>query len=195
LIWTITPLLIFTAARNNKMTYVLPGLPAAALLTGGWIARQQRSSQDANKWLSAGLAITLLVACTVAIVDVNQPNKMEHKSVKSMLKAYEHAKVHATLVVGSNAPNETRTPSDAPLIFVAFRPFSAEFYSHGEAIRVASEADGWHRIGAGAAYVATRTGDQFIAEDPSRAGIGATARQVQRLGHFGEYDLLFIAAR
>ena len=145
----------------------------------------------------ARMAVTLLVACSVAIVDVSQPNKMQHKSVKDMLAAYDQARIHPAPIAALNAKDGTLTPSNAPIIFVAFRPFSAEFYSHGKAIRVASEAEGWRRIGAGAAFVATRTGDQFVAEAPESAGAGnaAPARQVARLGHYGEFDLLFIAAR
>jgi 4-amino-4-deoxy-L-arabinose transferase-like glycosyltransferase len=196
LIWTITPLLFFTAARNVIFTYVLPGLPAAAIMAGDWIARQRRSGRNTDNWLSAGLAATLLVACSVAIVDVSQPDKMQHKSVKNMLAAYDQTRSHPVPIAALNAKDGTLTPSDAPLIFVAFRPFSAEFYSHGEAIRVTSEAEGWRRIGTGAAYVATRTGDKFVAEEPeSTADKTAPARQVARLGHYGEFDLLFVAAR
>ncbi len=195
LIWMITPLLFFTAARNVIFTYVLPGLPATAILAGDWIARQHRSGRNTDNWLSAGLAATLLVASVVAIVDVSQPDKMQHKSVKRMLAVYDRVRTHPAPIAASNAPNGTLTPSDAPLIFVGFRPFSAQFYSHGKAIRVASEEEGWRRIGAGAAYVATRTGDQFTAEDPESVGAAIPARHVARLGHYGEFDLLFIAAR
>jgi 4-amino-4-deoxy-L-arabinose transferase-like glycosyltransferase len=195
LIWTITPLLFFTPARNVIFTYVLPSLPTAAILAGGWIARQHRSGRNTDNWLSAGLAATLLVACVVAIVDVSQPDKMQHKSVKSMLAVYDQVRTHPAPIAASNAPSGTLTPSDAPLIFVGFRPFSAAFYSRGKAISVSSEADGWRRVGTGAAYVAIRTGDKFLAEYVETAGVDAPARQVARLGRYGEFDLLFIAAR
>ena len=212
LAWTIAPLLLFTPARNIIMTYVLPGLPAAAILAGGWMARQHRSGRETDTWLSLGLAVTLLVACSVAIVDVSQPDKMQHKSVKTMLAAYDQAREHPVSIAALNAPDVMLTPSDAPLIFIAFRPFSAEFYSRGQAIVVINDEEGWRRIGAGAAYVATRVGDLFIASTPSNAGAGdgsgaigaaggspAPARQslrhVARVGHFGQYDLFFVAAR
>jgi hypothetical protein len=75
---------------------------------------------------------------------------------------------------------------------------------------VINDEEGWRRIGAGAAYVATRVGDLFIAHAPSNAGDGlgdvgagsgssAPARQsvrpVARIGRYGEYDLFFVAAR
>ena len=104
-------------------------------------------------------------------------------------------------IPAENAPDVTLTPSDAPLIFISFRPFSAEFYSRGEAIRVINDEEGWHRIGVGAAYVATRVGDLFITHAPSNAGDGPSAaarqsvRPVARIGRYGEYDLFFVAAR
>ena len=116
--------------------------------------------------------MTLLVACGVAIVDASQPDKMQQKSVKTMLAAYDQARAHPISIAALNAPDVMLTPSDAPLIFIAFRPFSAEFYSRGEAIRVINDEEGWRRIGAGAAYVATRVGDLFIAHAPSNAGDG-----------------------
>jgi 4-amino-4-deoxy-L-arabinose transferase-like glycosyltransferase len=216
LAWTIAPLLLFTPARNIIMTYVLPGLPAAAILAGGWMARHHRAGRQIDTWLSLGLAVTLLVACGVAIVDVSQPDKMQRKSVKTMLAVYDQARAHPVPIPAANAPDVTLTPSDAPLIFISFRPFSAEFYSRGEAIRVINDEEGWRRIGAGAAYVATRVGDLFITHAPSNVGDGsgdvgagsgssaparesAPARQsvrpVARIGRYGEYDLFFVAAR
>jgi hypothetical protein len=201
---------LFTPARNIIMTYVLPSLPAAAVMAGGWMARQHRAGRQIDTWLSLGLAVTLLVACSVAIVDISQPDKMQRKSVKTMLAAYDQARAHSVPIAAANAPAVTLTPSDAPLIFISFRPFSAEFYSRGEAIRVINDEEGWRRIGAGAAYVATRVGDLFIAHAPSNAGDGlgdvdagsgssAPARQsvrpVARIGRYGEYDLFFVATR
>jgi 4-amino-4-deoxy-L-arabinose transferase-like glycosyltransferase len=212
LAWTIAPLLLFTPARNIIMTYVLPGLPAAAILAGGWMARQHRAGRQTDPWLSLGLAVTLLVASTWTIVDVSQPDRMQRKSVKIMLAAYDQARAHSVPIPAANVPDVTLTPSDAPLIFISFRPFSAQFYSRGGAIKVINDEEGWRRIGAGAAYVATRAGDVFLAHAPSNAGaVGASgsrsasalqsgptrqsARAVARLGRYGEYDLFFVAAR
>jgi 4-amino-4-deoxy-L-arabinose transferase-like glycosyltransferase len=67
LIWAITPLLFFTAARNITMAYVLPGMPAAAILVGSWLSQQRRHGHAVNQLLRAGMLITLLVACRLAI--------------------------------------------------------------------------------------------------------------------------------
>ena len=108
----------------------------------------------------------------------------------------------------ANAPGAELTSSDAPLIFIWARPFSAQFYSHGQAIKVATDDEAWRRIGAGAAYVATHSGDAFIASAAKHsetgevsskaseaAGVSALLRRVARMGHYGDFDLLFVAAR
>ena len=92
LIWALTPLLFFTLARNIMLPYVLPGLPAAAILAGGWLARQRRQGFQTDRWLASGLLITLVVMCGLALQNLSQPDKMEYKSVKAMLAVYDHAR-------------------------------------------------------------------------------------------------------
>jgi hypothetical protein len=75
-------------------------------------------------------------------------------------------------------------------------------------LKVATEDEVWRRIGAGAAYVATPSGDALIAsvakqgrtgEAPSTAsaatGVSAPLRRVARIGRYGDFDLMFAAAR
>jgi len=206
LAWTIAPLLLFTPARNIIMTYVLPSLPAAAVLAGGWMARHRRSGRQIDTWLSLGLAMTLLVACSVAIVNVSQPDRMQQKSVKAMLAVYDQHRTQQTFLVSSES--SALSQANAPLVFVRRRPFSAQFYSHGRAIEVATDDECWRRIGNWPGYVVTLGGDTFIAGAASHDGaskmsnegsgtveISAAGRSVTWLGHYGDYDLLFVAAQ
>jgi 4-amino-4-deoxy-L-arabinose transferase-like glycosyltransferase len=186
LVWALTPLLFFTAARNIIMTYVLPGLPAAAILAGGWLARQGRQGRAVDRLLSAGLLISLLLAFGVAIRNA-PPGKLEEKTVKAMIAAYDQDRTRRAAVPDAQSPS-----SRVPLIFVGFRPFSGEFYSRGQAIKVADEEEGWRRIGSNAAYVATRSGDYFMV---SAARQGKAADAITRVGRYGEYDLFFVAPR
>ena len=210
--WMLTPLLFFTTARNIIMTYVLPALPAAAIWAGGWLARQQLEGRQVNRWLCAGLLCTLLVMSGVAIANLSLPDKMEHKSVKALLAAYDRATGRGLASPAAQSSGAGAAPTRAPLIFVWSRPFSAQFYSRGEAIKVTREAQAWRRIGAGAGYVATLSGDEFIAnaaeynkvgdapgETGGERGADAAAvalpRTVTRLGRYGDFDLLFVAKR
>ena len=188
LAWALAPLLIFTAARNIIMTYVLPGLPAAAILIGGWLARRQRQGDDVNRWLSAGLLVTLMTMYGLAAWNLSQPDKMKYKSTKAMVEAYERA--------AADRAGSSQRDAAAPLIFVWARPFSGQFYSRGRAIKVTSDDEAWRRIGPGAAYVATLWPDVFVAGAATRkAGAGQTPRAVTRLGQYGEFELLFVAAQ
>jgi 4-amino-4-deoxy-L-arabinose transferase-like glycosyltransferase len=208
LIWALTPLLFFTLARNIMLPYVLPGLPAAAILAGGWLARRRRQGFQTDRWLASGLLITLVVMCGLALQNLSQPDKMEYKSVKAMLAVYDHARAQRMRVPAANSPGSELTLSDAPLFFIWARPFSAQFYSRGQAIKVATEDEVLRRIGAGAAHVATPSGDALIAsvakqgrtgEAPSTAsaanGVSAPLRRVARIGRYGDFDLMFAAAR
>lgn len=133
---------------------------------------------------------------------------MEYKSVKAMLAVYDHARAQRMRVPAANSPGSELTLSDAPLFFIWARPFSAQFYSRGQAIKVATEDEVLRRIGAGAAHVATPSGDALIAsvakqgrtgEAPSTAsaanGVSAPLRRVARIGRYGDFDLMFAAAR
>jgi hypothetical protein len=146
--------------------------------------------------------------CGLAVQNLSQPDKMEYKSVKAMLAVYDHARAQRMRVPAANSPGAELTLSDAPLFFIWARPFSAQFYSHGQAIKVVTEDEVWRRIGAGAAYVATPSGDALIAsvakqgrtgEVSSTAsaatGVSAPPRRVARIGRYGDFDLMFAAAR
>src|SRR6185369_2202043 len=64
LLWTVAPMVFFTVSGNILATYVLPGLPAFALLLGDlWIAREgdQRPLRSPVRTVFAvGLAIPIL---------------------------------------------------------------------------------------------------------------------------------------
>jgi len=204
LVWAITPLLFFTAARNITIAYVLPGMPAAAILAGSWLAQQRRHGHAVNQLLSVGMLVTLLVSC-LAIYG-GEPFHMERRSVKGLVMVYDQAKVNPDSLPATVLSNEQSKQSNAPLIFVGDRPFSAQFYTHGRAIKVDSIDQCWPRIGADSAYVAipARYGDAFIASAAANGAISTEAskttaivskpaRRVSRLYHHGGFDLFYVA--
>ena len=190
------------------LPYVMPGMPAAAILAGGWLARQRRQGHQIDRWLAGGLLITLLVMCGVAVQNFSQPDKMQRKSLKTMLAVYDQARAQPAPWPAANAPGVELTTSDGPLIFIWARPFSARFYSQGQALKVVSNDQAWRRIGDGAGYVTTIAIDSFIASAAKRgetgepvsgasvaAGVSAPPRRVAHMGRYGEFDLLFVAPR
>lgn len=188
LFWALTPLLLFTPARNAGLAYVLPAVPAAAIGAGQWLAVQARQGRNINRMLCAGILITLGLMFGAAAVWV-QPDVMQQKSAQALLAAYERHQTGQTARAESDLTQTKPKKFVAPLIFVRRRPFSAQFYTRGQAILAANVNEAWLRAGAGAAYVAIRGSKAFLET-------AATAkRAVHPIGRYGNYDLLFVEAR
>ncbi len=169
LLWALWPLIFFTAARNIIWPYVLPSLPAAALLAAGWI--QRRADADrAERCVAAGLALTL-VACLASLALALQTGRAERESARAVVRAYEH-----------------RHGSAEPLYFVGRKPFSAAFYSEGQAKVAADDAALARGLSRGGAFVAVRSA---AAAESLRAAM--SDRNVQRVGRFGAFELLMVA--
>ena len=105
--WTVAPLLFFTSARNILEAYVLPGLPAFALLATLLVfAAADRAPWMSRLWL-LGLLCPLLWVGWLATS--TQP---ELRSQRALLRQWD---------------------ATTPLVYLGSRPLSANFYSHGKA--------------------------------------------------------------
>lgn len=114
LIWALMPCVFFSAAGNTLWTYVLPGLPALAMVTAIWLARMPRLP-ILNHFLAGGVAFTALAAMGV-VLGFNLGGWTERKSTELLVSDYvSHRSV------------------DAALIFFRKRPSSGDFYSRGRA--------------------------------------------------------------
>jgi len=203
LVWAFTPLLFFTAARNITMAYVLPGIPAAAILTGSWLAQQRRHGRAVNQLLSVGMLITLLLVCRLAIYN-GEPFHMERRSLKALVTAYDQARADGGSFSATALPKGQSPQSNVPLVFVGPRPFSAQFYSQGHAIRVDSIDQCWRRIGTDPAYVAipSRYSDALIASaaahekgtESNKTAAAKPSNIVSRVYRHGNFDLFYVAA-
>lgn len=165
LLWALMSLLFFSAARNIIWTYVLPALPAVSLLIGEWLARRARPRR-VDAWVGAGLALSLLTANAVY---ADRAGGVDRMTARPLVLAYERQRA-----LGQ------------PLIFVGRRPFSAAFYSHGEAAQVRDVDELWQRLGPSGGFVAVNAGGAAILD-------GASMQRAARVGQFGAYDLLYVA--
>ena len=205
ILWAFTPLVLFTPARNVGWTYILPGMPAAALLASQWMAAQGRQGRNINRLLTIGLSLTVCLVSAAAIPWL-VPNTMERKSAKALLAAYASAQSGQTVLPAANLAEPTPSQARPPLIFVHRRPFSAQFYTGGRAILVRNASEAWSRIGRGSAYVAISSANQFMSAGQYRPankerndadGIHddrSGERNVRRIGRYGNFDLLFVEA-
>jgi 4-amino-4-deoxy-L-arabinose transferase-like glycosyltransferase len=128
LLWMLSPLLIFTAANNIIVPYVLPGIPAAAvLLVQSWIDSDRtgtcigRGSVNGFKAISAGFLATIAIA---AIAFATSPEIVSTKSQKRLVAA-----------ASGIAP-----PDAGRLVYWQYHFFSAEFYSAGKSAQIKSFA-------------------------------------------------------
>ncbi len=120
LLWTVSPMLFFTFSGNILATYVLPGLPAAALLAAG-LWQRTPSSRDGEKGRRS-IAVIALVGLFIPlfyllVVLVHLPTVADQNGEKYTLERYR----------------QLDPGGQSRLIYLYKRPFSAEFYSRGKA--------------------------------------------------------------
>jgi len=117
ILWIITPMVFFTFSGNILATYVLPGMPAAALLAAGfWQAKpgSRRIRKSIAVITAAGAVLPLLL---VALIFFYVPKIADQRSEKFLVDAYQQA----------------NNSAQGRLLYLYVRPFSAEFYSRGKA--------------------------------------------------------------
>jgi 4-amino-4-deoxy-L-arabinose transferase-like glycosyltransferase len=163
LLWALSPLLLFTPASNILAAYVLPGLPAAAILLVALFAAAfgpQPGRKTRLGFATASLTVFALFLALVVAVAV-APGQMRLKSDKGLVAAASAA-----------------LPG-APLYTVGGRSFSAEFYSQGKARPIDPDRlAGLAASGAPAAFSLS----------PDKAGMAA-GLGLHELGVFGRHVL------
>ncbi len=121
LLWTIAPMGFFTISGNILATYVLPGLPAFALLLGDlWRvhAHDDRTVRPpVRALLVAGVAIPVLFVVGIAVGQERFERALSQKAL-------------VAIWASQRANNRER------LVYVGRPPPSADFYSRGRAIHV-----------------------------------------------------------
>jgi len=121
LVWALWPMVFFTLAGNILWTYVLPGLPAFALLTATQIVPLRGSatcSADRRPfrsfWIPAACLVPVIFALLIAIWHF-VPYKNSQKYLVNNFRML-------------------RSSQGSHLVYLFDRPFSAEFYSSSTAI-------------------------------------------------------------
>ena len=155
LAWSVASCLFFTMSGNILWTYVLPALPAMALLAARWLSRDDRA-----RWVSGVVAAGVLaMSVLVTAFFVREEVADSWKSAKTVVQAHQ------------------TSASGQPLIFMGDLPYSASFYSKGKAIALPGNAEMTQRLQAGPVYVALNP-DQVKALPPdlvSRLKLEATS--------------------
>jgi 4-amino-4-deoxy-L-arabinose transferase-like glycosyltransferase len=178
LLWAVAPMLFFTLSRNILWTYVLPGIPAFALLLADlWRpgARDEHPDddgvrRDVGRLLIAGAAVPAAFAAGIVLLHASFETERSHKA---LVRDYEAA----------------RGQSNARLVYVGDRPHSAEFYARGKALRIADAA-------ALRTYLDDANADFFVLRSAELATLPEADRsRLASAGSYGDYRLLREARR
>jgi 4-amino-4-deoxy-L-arabinose transferase-like glycosyltransferase len=170
LLWAVAPMLFFTLSGNILATYVLPGIPALALLLAT-LWRQPTAATGAMLRAPARHAIAAGLVLAALAVGV----------ILAMRTRFETELSHRTLVRTYEA---TRTDAGERLIYLARKPTSADFYSRGRAIQVGDTA-------ALLPYLADDRPDFIVVRARDLTALPPAERtRLLPSGSFGEYRLL-----
>ena len=162
-LWMLAPAVFFTFAGNILFTYVLPGLPAFALLFAeAWPAFDGKRGGGAAFGLAA-LAIPVGVALGVAFV----------------LPGIASTNSHQALVAAYMA---SRDSAAQRLVYLGEAPQSAEFYARGKVTTVARASDL-------DPYLQDEPRDFFALKDSQASELPAIRARLTPVARFGRYTL------
>lgn len=163
----ITPMLFFTLAGNTLWTYILPSLPFSAILIAGWV-----SQFDLRPWSGIRSGAVLLAPVLITLfVFIGVSGITPLKTEKQLISRYE----------------SLWQAGDSPISYIGELPFSARFYSLGDAVEVSStefdsllEADGYARV---FAAIPNHAVDEFLDQNSAHA---------QKMGENKRYQLFSV---
>jgi 4-amino-4-deoxy-L-arabinose transferase-like glycosyltransferase len=164
LLWMISPMLFFTFSSNILWTYIYPGIPGLALLLAEiW---QDRRSDSAMR-LRAAVCLIVPLLFVGAVIFVF-PKQAPMRTEKFLVERYQQL-----------------DPAQANhLIYVGDRPFSAQFYSQGKALRIDGPEHLTQALAGGKQdFFALPTGSFKTLPDGVRA-------RLDRIGTYGRFELL-----
>jgi 4-amino-4-deoxy-L-arabinose transferase-like glycosyltransferase len=113
--WALAPALLFSVSRNILWTYVLPALPAVALLSARWLAKDPRRAL-VHGVVSAGVALVIGTSVPLLMWQVSLGAVRSAAAILLPLRAAGHAVTE--------------------VFFLDAVPYSASFYTEGGATRV-----------------------------------------------------------
>ena len=167
LLWALTPCVLFSMSRNILWTYVLPGLPAFAMLAALSLARLPAEPVE-RRWLPAGVALTVLVVLGIVLA-FNANGWAEETSTRALVAKYR-----------------SHRSGEEALVFFGKRPLSGSFYSQGKAELAITAEELLTRLHDGPAYVAIKS--RHLARVPA-----AMLLQLQPVSRSGDYELFYSA--
>ena len=135
--WALVPGVVFTLSGNILWTYVLPAIPALAMLAAMFLARAPGGSSP-ERIVAVGVGVTTVAAIALVATFILGPWD-DRLSMKALVADYR------SLTRGE------------PLVFFRQMPYSGSFYSGGSAEIAPGAGDLGARLARGPAYVVLRS--------------------------------------
>jgi 4-amino-4-deoxy-L-arabinose transferase-like glycosyltransferase len=167
-LWAITPMLFFSLAANILWTYVLPGLPAFALILSEMLNNYKNPSGYRRlAWQCIAIAIITPTVFCLGLLFL--PSAIvEKKTQKGIVSHYL----------------DLRPALTSKLIYIGSRPYSAEFYSQGKA-QLATTPENIR------SYLIDNQQDIFVIRKNSLGNLPEDVKaNLSRIGEYGEYQML-----
>ena len=166
--WGLMPAIFFTFASNIIMPYVLPGIPALALLGGSYLKTANECVVD--KILATGLSI-ILIGSLLFVVVFPFTGYGNRKSERPLIQAFMALK----------AP-------DSKLFYLGTHPFSAGFYGNGTVTDAETVAQLNNYL--------DKERNSFVAiPNGVSSSELSQLKQLQMIQHFRRYSLYFQAPK
>jgi 4-amino-4-deoxy-L-arabinose transferase-like glycosyltransferase len=169
LVWTVAPMLFFTLSGNILVAYVLPGIPAFALLVAAlWRTPDADLRQLRVPARHVISAAGILSVGFVGVIVAMRPQFETQFSNRALVRAYE----------------SQRTDAGQRLIYVGKKPDSADFYTRGKAVLV-------HDTVALQPLFTDGPADFFAMRKRDLAALPPAARErLVQVGKFGPFHLM-----
>ena len=129
-LWTITPMVFFSLSGNILYTYVLPGLPAFAILTTEILClRFSIQSIKQSKWQYAGAILPTVAILFLALLWTSPEKLNFEKNQQYLVDIYQQSK----------------SSDNSQLFYTGERLFSIDFHTQGQAERIDLQSS-WSKI-------------------------------------------------
>lgn len=110
--WLVSPMILFTMAGNILSAYVLPGVPALGILIAMLVDKQD------FKWLTGTAAVVpTLLLIAILVLNMGIADRRSDRVIFAQIN------------------------DKAPVFYIGDRPFSGQFYSHGQAKKFKNKTD------------------------------------------------------
>ena len=166
-LWTLAPMLFFTLSRNILPSYVLPGMPALALLIA-WGPLAGAAPRALDRAEVRGLVAAFVFVIAFVVVVVTQQARLEGDfAQRGLIRTFE----------------AMRSDPTQRLVYLGDVPVSAAFYSQGRAQHVRDEQ-------ALLPYLADASADYFAMRPDDFGRLAPKTRErLVLVAEFGEFKL------